>query len=111
MKNTNLAKVNTMTPQIMKAAKCSRSEAMKAAYQTLKMDGSKTLTFEKLGGELTRRIVACNFTKFYQPNGNSKLAVGQKPFVDLAKVAANSITGKNGGFVISTFQNQIIAFA
>jgi len=104
-----IAKVNTLAAQIRKAQPgTSRSESMRKAWAIIKATPTaQTLSFTKLDGTKTVRVVAQNWFDFYQPvGGQSNVKPGQMLFADLCKVAI----GENR-IIISTYTQNIIALA
>jgi hypothetical protein len=102
-----LKAVCTLASQIIKTKNVSRSEAFKAAWQLIKQAGdAAVLTFQKVSGEVTTRVVSSKWFEFHQATGGkSTNKPGQMIFADLCKVAVGLPC------IISTFQQNIVAFA
>ena len=103
-----VSKVNILAAQIRKAAPgTTRSHSMKQAWQIIKTTPTaQVLTFNKIKGEQTTRVVSTNWLDFYTPvGGKSNVKPGQILFVDLCKVAIG------GRPIISTYTQNIVALA
>lgn len=104
-----IAKVNILAAQIRKAApgQYGRSESMKLAWSFVKQaEDAAVMTFTKLDGEITTRVVTRYWFKFQAPAGGpSKTKEGQIVFADLCKAALGIRC------VISTYQQNILSLA
>ena len=68
------------------------------------------VTFIKKGGEVAKRVVTKNWAKFNPVKGTARNAPeGLTIFADVAKIAANLITGKNTSTIVSCYEFTKIA--
>lgn len=102
-----LKAVCTLANQIAKNKNVSRSEAFKAAWQLIKQAGdAAVMTFKKVSGEVTTRVVTSKWFEFHTATGGkSTNKPGQMIFADLCKVAVGLPC------IISTFAENIVSLA
>lgn len=102
-----LKAVCTLANQITKTKNVSRSQAFKSAWQLIKKAGdAAVMTFKKVSGEVTTRVVSNKWFEFHTATGGkSTNKPGQMIFADLCKVAVGLPC------IISTFKQNIVAFA
>jgi len=81
------------------------SEALRTAWATVKNNQTAKVTFKKVSGEVTTRVVAINVMDFLTVKGTGRpTKPGQKLFADLAKVATGQYP------IISLYQQNILGW-
>ncbi len=103
-KSRNLrSKVLSLANQLRK--EMGFSEALRTAWATVKANQTAKVTFKKISGQITTRVVAINVLDFLTVKGTGRpTKPGQKLFADLAKVA----TGRPA--IISLYEENILGW-
>lgn len=112
MKNiTTIRKAVATLANQLKATKLTQSERWSWAWFVIReeMEDCIIIKFLRKSGEATKRVVTKNFAKFNPIKGTGrKSPEGLNLFADVAKIAANMITGKNRSSVISCYEYEIV---
>ena len=100
------SKVCILAAQIKKVQNVTLSQAMSTAWKMVKtFTDLEVVTFKKVSGEVCRRVVSRNWSKYQPPTGTGRpVKEGLVLVADMGKVAA----GMN--CIISMYQNNIISW-
>lgn len=103
-RSSYMSAVNRIAHRIRKVRGLNWSEALKSAHAMLRNNKAELVTFSKVSGEQTTRVVCFNWAVFVEPKGSGRpRPAGLKVAADLAKVAAGEYP------VISFYENRVLA--
>jgi len=96
--------VNRIAHRIRKVRGGNWSEALKSAHAMLRNNKATLVTFSKVSGEQTTRVVCFEWTAFVEPKGSGRpRPAGLRIAADLSKVAAGEYP------VISFYENRVLS--
>jgi hypothetical protein len=102
-KQINKSAIFTLANKLAKSL--GRSEALKLAYKLGKDFNLKIVTFRKLDGTITTRVVIREWADVVSPKGGRPVKDGQVVFADMQKYAIGDHP------IISTYTNRILKIA